>query len=38
VPVEIRLVHADWLADEVRRTGLRPDEALRQWAKRQDVG
>jgi hypothetical protein len=38
VPVEIRLVHADWLAGEVRRAGLPPGEALRRWAERQSAG
>jgi hypothetical protein len=37
VPVEIRLVHGDWLIEEVRRTGLEPAEALRHWAKRNDL-
>lgn len=33
VPVELRLVHLDWLADEVRRSGLAPEVALKEWAR-----
>ncbi len=33
VPVEIRLVHVDWLDAEIRRSGLPPAEALCEWAK-----
>lgn len=32
IPVEIRLVHAGWLARESRRADLPPDQAVRQWA------
>jgi hypothetical protein len=28
MPVEIRMVHASWLARQIRRTGLPPTEAL----------
>jgi hypothetical protein len=38
VSVEVRLVHAGWLAAEVRRTGLPPEEALKRWAERQAAG
>ena len=34
VPVEVRMVHADWLAEEARRADLQPAEALRNWAAR----
>lgn len=34
VPVEIRIVHADWLAEECRRTALPPVDALPRWAAR----
>jgi hypothetical protein len=33
VPVEIRFVHAEWLAGEVRRSGLPPATAMQDWAK-----
>jgi hypothetical protein len=38
VPVEIRLVHADWLAAEAHRAGRPPAEALRQWVRQEDAG
>jgi len=31
VPVELRLVHADWMLSEVERTGLTPVEAIRRF-------
>jgi hypothetical protein len=34
VPVEVRFVHARWLAAEAERSGLPPDEALQVWARR----
>jgi hypothetical protein len=34
VPVEIRFVHADWLAAEADRAGLDPARALQAWAMR----
>jgi hypothetical protein len=33
VPVELRLVHLDWLAVEVQRRELPPAMALKQWAR-----
>jgi hypothetical protein len=33
VPVEIRFVHAEWLAGEVQRSGLPPATAMLEWAK-----
>jgi hypothetical protein len=34
IPVEIRFVHAEWLAGEVQRSGMPPATALQEWAKR----
>ena len=37
IPVEIRLVHADWLAAEARRAERPADQALRNWAARNSL-
>lgn len=33
VPAELRLVHADWLRGEIRRTGATPVDAIRQFVR-----